>query len=104
MFCWLLRIAATIDSTEAAVHGTTDSTSRQGGHQYSRGRGDRHGGTWRPRRWGAGPPRESGEDRVTPQRHKREEVDAVSVEVASGAVVVLGGAWVSVTGQDLRVA
>jgi hypothetical protein len=33
-----------------------------------------------------------------------EEVDAVSVEVASGAVVVLGGAGVGVPGEDLGVA
>jgi hypothetical protein len=32
-----------------------------------------------------------------------EEVDAVAVEVAPGAVVVLGGAWVGVAGEDLRV-
>lgn len=32
-----------------------------------------------------------------------EEVDAVPVEVAAGAVVVLGGAWVGVPGQDLGV-
>lgn len=32
-----------------------------------------------------------------------QEVDAVPVEVASGAVVVLGGAGVGVTGEDLRV-
>ena len=32
-----------------------------------------------------------------------EEVDAVSVQVASGAVVVLGGAWIGVPGQDLCV-
>ena len=32
-----------------------------------------------------------------------EEVDAVPVEVASGAVVVLGGARVGVPSQDLRV-
>lgn len=30
-----------------------------------------------------------------------EEVDALSVEVASGAVVVLGGAGVGVAGEDL---
>ena len=33
-----------------------------------------------------------------------EEVDAVAVEVAAGAVVVLGRARVGVSGQDLRVA
>ena len=33
-----------------------------------------------------------------------QEVDAVSVEVASGAVVVLGGAGAGVTGEDLGVA
>jgi hypothetical protein len=33
-----------------------------------------------------------------------QEVDAVSVEVASGAVVVLVGAGVGVTGEDLGVA
>ena len=33
-----------------------------------------------------------------------EVVHAVAVEVASGAVVVLGGAWVSVPGEDLSVA
>ena len=33
-----------------------------------------------------------------------EEVDAVSVEVASGAFVVLGGAGVGVAGEDLGVA
>jgi len=32
-----------------------------------------------------------------------EEVDAVSVEVASGAVVVLGGLGVGVAGEDLGV-
>jgi len=32
-----------------------------------------------------------------------EEMDAVSVEVATGAVVVLGGAWVGVAGEDLGV-
>lgn len=32
-----------------------------------------------------------------------EEVDAVAIEVASGAVVVLGGTWVGVAGQDLGV-
>jgi hypothetical protein len=32
-----------------------------------------------------------------------EEVDAVAVEVASGSVVVLGGAGVGVTGEDLGV-
>jgi hypothetical protein len=30
-----------------------------------------------------------------------EEVDAVAVEVAAGAVVVLGGARIGVAGQDL---
>jgi hypothetical protein len=30
-------------------------------------------------------------------------VDAVAVEVAAGSVVVLGGAWVCVSGEDLRV-
>jgi len=33
-----------------------------------------------------------------------EEVHAVSVEVAAGAVVVLGGSRVGVAGEDLRVA
>jgi hypothetical protein len=33
-----------------------------------------------------------------------EEVDAVAVEVAAGAVVVLGGPWVGVPGEDLCVA
>ena len=33
-----------------------------------------------------------------------EEVDAMSVEVAAGAVVVLGGSRVCVAGEDLRVA
>src|SRR4051794_28936451 len=33
-----------------------------------------------------------------------EEVDAVAVEVAVGAVVVLGGAWAGVSGEDLTVA
>ena len=33
-----------------------------------------------------------------------EEVDAVAVDVASGAVVVLGGPRVSVPGEDLGVA
>ena len=33
-----------------------------------------------------------------------EEVDAVAVEVAAGAVVVLGGSWVGMAGEDLRVA
>ena len=33
-----------------------------------------------------------------------EEVDAVAVEVAAGAVVVLGGPWVGVTGVDLGIA
>ena len=33
-----------------------------------------------------------------------EEVDAVSVEVAAGAVVVLGGSRVGVSGEDLGVA
>lgn len=32
-----------------------------------------------------------------------EEVDTVAVEVAAGAAVVLGGAWVGVPGHDLRV-
>jgi hypothetical protein len=32
-----------------------------------------------------------------------EDVDAVSVEVAAGAVAVLGGAWVGVAGEDLGV-
>ena len=32
-----------------------------------------------------------------------EEVDAVAVEVAAGAVVVLGRAWVGVPGEDLRI-
>ncbi len=32
-----------------------------------------------------------------------EEVDAVTVEVAAGSVVVLGGAGVGMAGQDLRV-
>ena len=32
-----------------------------------------------------------------------EEVDAVAVQVASGAVVGLGGAWVGVTGEGLGV-
>ena len=32
-----------------------------------------------------------------------EQVDAVAVEVAAGAVVVLGGAWVGVPGEDLRI-
>ena len=32
-----------------------------------------------------------------------EEVDAVAVEVAAGAIVVLCGAWVGVSGEDLRV-
>jgi hypothetical protein len=31
-------------------------------------------------------------------------VDSVAVEVAAGAVVVLGGAGVGVAGEDLRVA
>jgi hypothetical protein len=31
-------------------------------------------------------------------------MDAMSVEVAAGTVVVLGGAWVGVPGQDLGVA
>jgi hypothetical protein len=30
-------------------------------------------------------------------------VDAVSVEVAAGAVVMLGGSWVGVAGEDLDV-
>jgi hypothetical protein len=30
-------------------------------------------------------------------------VDAVAVEVAAGAVVVLGRAWVGVPGEDLRI-
>jgi hypothetical protein len=34
----------------------------------------------------------------------REEVDAVAVEVATGAVIVLGGPWVGVSGEDLGVA
>jgi hypothetical protein len=33
-----------------------------------------------------------------------EEMDAVTVQVASGAVVVLGGAGVGVSGEDLGVA
>ena len=33
-----------------------------------------------------------------------EEVDAVAVEVAAGPVVVLGGSWVGVPSEDLRVA
>jgi len=33
-----------------------------------------------------------------------QEVDAVSVKVAAGTVVVLGRAWVGVTGEDLGVA
>jgi hypothetical protein len=33
-----------------------------------------------------------------------EEVGSVAVEVAAGAVVVLGGSRVGVTGEDLRVA
>jgi hypothetical protein len=33
-----------------------------------------------------------------------EEVDAVAVEVAAGAVAVLGGAWVGISGEDLSVA
>jgi hypothetical protein len=33
-----------------------------------------------------------------------EEVDTVAVEVAAGAVVVLGGAGVGVPGEDLRIA
>ena len=33
-----------------------------------------------------------------------EEVDAVSVEVAPGSVVVLGGAWVDMANKDLGVA
>jgi hypothetical protein len=33
-----------------------------------------------------------------------EEVDAVAVEVAAGAVIVLGGAGVGVTSEDLGVA
>ena len=33
-----------------------------------------------------------------------EEVDAVSVEVAAGTVVVLCGSWVGVAGEDLCVA
>jgi hypothetical protein len=33
-----------------------------------------------------------------------EEVDSVAVEVAAGAVVVLGGSWVGVTREDLGVA
>ena len=32
-----------------------------------------------------------------------EEVDAVSVEVAAGAVVVLGSAWVCMAGEDLGI-
>jgi hypothetical protein len=35
---------------------------------------------------------------------RREEVDAVTVEVAARPVVMLSGAWVGVPGQDLRVA
>ena len=31
-------------------------------------------------------------------------MDAVSVEIASGAVVVLGGSWVGMAGQDLGIA
>lgn len=33
-----------------------------------------------------------------------EKADSVSIEVAAGAVVVLGGARVGVAGEDLRVA
>ena len=33
-----------------------------------------------------------------------EEVDAVAVEVSTGAVTMLGGAWVGVSGEDLGVA
>jgi hypothetical protein len=33
-----------------------------------------------------------------------EEVDSVAVEVAAGAVVVLGGSWVGVTREDLGIA
>ena len=33
-----------------------------------------------------------------------QEVDAVAVEVAAGAVVVLGGPGISVTGEDLGIA
>jgi hypothetical protein len=33
-----------------------------------------------------------------------EEVDAVTVKVAAGAVVMLGGAGVSVSGENLRIA
>ncbi len=32
-----------------------------------------------------------------------EEVDPLAVEVAAGAVVVLGGAWVGVSGEDLGI-
>jgi len=33
-----------------------------------------------------------------------EEVDAVAVQVSAGAVVVLGGAWVRLAREDLRIA
>jgi hypothetical protein len=41
---------------------------------------------------------------VKRRRRGGEEVDAVSVEVAAGAVIVLGGSRVGVAGKDLRVA
>lgn len=41
---------------------------------------------------------------VIPRRRRREEVDAVPVEIAAGTVVVLGGARVSMAGQDLGIA
>jgi hypothetical protein len=34
---------------------------------------------------------------------RSEEVDAVPIEVAACSVVVLGGAWIGVSGEDLRV-
>ena len=43
------------------------------------------------------------EARLTHRRGRREELDAVSVEAAAGAVVVFGGAGVGMAGQDLRV-
>ena len=40
----------------------------------------------------------------TVRRRRREEVDAVAVQVAAGAVVVLGGPRVGVAGEDLGIA
>ena len=55
-------------------------------------------------RWAESTPTYRGSISLDPGDVGCEEVNAVPIEVASGAVVVLGGAWVRMAGQDLGVA